>query len=121
MIVLASAVVAILFGAGAALMMRADLVRLLAGTTLLSSGTVLFILLSAPAPAHAPIHPIPGDTVVGDPLVQALGLTAIVINLGFTALLLALVHQTYREHGTLHPAVLGEGPDGDSASERGDR
>jgi multicomponent Na+:H+ antiporter subunit C len=111
-IVLAATTVAILFGAGTALLLRADLLRLLAGTTLLSSAIILFIQLSAPAPAHAPVHPIPEGTSVSDPLVQALALTALVINFAVTALLLVLVHRAFREHGTIDPGDLGQEEDG---------
>ena len=107
MILLAAITIAVLFGAGTMLLMRTDLLRALAGTMLLSNAAILFILLSAPTPAEAPVHPIAAGTQISDPLVQALALTAVVINLGFTALLLALVYRVYRIHRTIDPVTLG--------------
>jgi multicomponent Na+:H+ antiporter subunit C len=45
---------------------------------------------------------------VSDPLVQAMALTAIVINFGVTALLLALVYGVYATHGTIDQEDLRE-------------
>jgi multicomponent Na+:H+ antiporter subunit C len=50
---------------------------------------------------RAPIHPLPDAAVVSDPLVQAMALTALVINFGVTALLLSLVYGVYTAHGTI--------------------
>jgi multicomponent Na+:H+ antiporter subunit C len=96
-ILLLSAVVGILFGTGAYLMLKPDLFRVVVGMVLISNAAILALVASGLARGEAPIHPLPDD-VVSDPLVQAMALTAIVIGFGVTALLLALAHRVYSSH-----------------------
>jgi multicomponent Na+:H+ antiporter subunit C len=83
---------AVLFGSGAYLLLRRDLVRVVLGVALISQAAVLTLIASALGRGRAPIHPLP-DAPVSDPLVQALALTALVIGLAVTALLLVVVER----------------------------
>lgn len=80
----------IVFGAGAYLVLTNDLVRVVAGMVLISQAAVLVVIASGLTRGVAPILPT-GDERASDPLVQAMALTAIVIGLAVTALLLAIV------------------------------
>ncbi len=80
----------IVFGAGAFLVLTNDLVRVVAGMVLISQSAVLVVIASGLTRGDAPILPT-GDKHPSDPLVQAMALTAIVIGLAVTALLLAIV------------------------------
>jgi multicomponent Na+:H+ antiporter subunit C len=82
--------IASLFGTGAYLLLRRDLVRVVIGFLLISQSAVLTLIASGIGRGHAPIHPLP-EGEVSDPLSQAMALTAIVIGLGMTSLLLALL------------------------------
>ncbi len=87
-----------LFGTGAYLMLDRDLVRVVFGVVLVSQAAVLTLVASGLARGSAPIYPLPKGSV-SDPLSQAMALTAIVIGLAVTALLLVLilrVVQAYR-------------------------
>ena len=90
MILLFSGVVAVLFGTGAFLMLKADLFRVVVGMVMISNAAILTLIGSGLSRGAAPIHPLP-DERISDPLVQAMALTAIVIGLAVTALLLVLV------------------------------
>jgi multicomponent Na+:H+ antiporter subunit C len=79
-----------LFGTGAYLMLDRDLVRVVFGVVLVSQAAVLTLVASGLARGSAPISPLPKGSV-SDPLSQAMALTAIVIGLAVTALLLVLV------------------------------
>ncbi|ADB49633.1 sodium:proton antiporter [Conexibacter woesei] len=81
---------AVVFGAGAYLVLTNDLVRVVAGMVLISQSAVLVVIASGLTRGDAPILPT-GDKEPSDPLVQAMALTAIVIGLAVTALLLAIV------------------------------
>ena len=81
---------ATLFGVGAYLILQRDLVRLVLGVVVISHAAVLTLLASSLALGAPPIYPLPEGTV-SDPLSQAMALTAIVIGMSFTALLLVLV------------------------------
>ena len=80
---------AVLFGTGAYLLLDRDLVRVVFGVVLISQAAVLTLVASGLARGSAPIYPLVGS--VSDPLSQAMALTAIVIGLAVTALLLVLV------------------------------
>ena len=81
---------ATLFGVGAYLVLQRDLVRLVLGVVLISQAAVL-TLLAASLDLGAPaIYPLPAGPI-SDPLSQAMALTAIVIGMAVTALLLVLV------------------------------
>jgi multicomponent Na+:H+ antiporter subunit C len=83
---------AVLFGSGAYLLLKRDLVRVVAGIMLISQSAMVTIIGSSLTRGRAAIAVQPGQ-VVSDPLPQALGLTALVIGLATVALLLALVHR----------------------------
>lgn len=90
--------VAILFGAGIRLMLGRDLVRIAAGTLLISNAANLFLMSAGTAEGLAPAH---GGATSSDPLVQALVLTSLVITFGFTALLFSILQAIYRAWKTL--------------------
>ncbi|BAC75158.1 hypothetical protein SAV14893_071550 [Streptomyces avermitilis] len=60
----------------------------------------------ATAPVYSDIKP--GSRPVVDPVVQALALTDVVVGATVTALLLALVLQVSKRHGTVDPDELRE-------------
>lgn len=119
MILLFALAVAILFGTGAFLLLKSDLIRVVAGVIMISNAANLFIMAASLFRGTAPIYPLPEGAVVSDPLVQAMVLTAIVISFGVTALLLCLVYRVFvvdqsisqddhREEGILQPIMQEE-------------
>ncbi|MFD2684185.1 sodium:proton antiporter [Streptomyces phyllanthi] len=75
------------------------------------SGTYVLLLAvgyreGATAPVYADLEP--GSRPVVDPVVQALALTDVVVGATVTALLLALVMQIAKRHGTVDPDELSE-------------
>ncbi len=97
--------VAVIFGAGAFLVLKNDLVRVVAGMVLISQSTVLVVIASGLTRGEAPIMPL-ADKQPSDPLVQAMALTAIVIGLAVTALLLAIVARVRSSLRSLRVAEL---------------
>lgn len=93
--------VAILFGCGSYLVLQRDLVRLVVGLVLISNSATLFILATGLSRGRPPIYPLPEGAEVSDPLVQAMGLTALVISSSVAVLLLGLVYRLYRAHGSI--------------------
>jgi multicomponent Na+:H+ antiporter subunit C len=92
-VILALAVVAaVLSGGGAFLLLKRDLIQVVAGVMLISQSAVVTLIGSSLTRGRAPIAVAPGEPV-SDPLPQALALTALVIGLATVALLLALVHR----------------------------
>ena len=91
---------AMLFGAGAYLLLKRDLVRVVVGVSLISQSAILTLLASALTRGWAPIHPLP-DAPVSDPVVQSLALTALVIGLAVTALLLVIVDRVSHAYHTI--------------------
>src|ERR671933_1467145 len=87
--------IAALFGSGAYLLLKHDLVRVAAGVLLISNSASLFIVAAALSRGAAPIYPLPPDAPVSDPLAQAMVLTSLVITFATTALLLSLVFRVY--------------------------
>lgn len=79
----------LLFGTGAYLLLNRDLVRVVLGIVLISQAATLTLIASGLSRGDAAIYPLSGR--VSDPLSQAMALTAIVIGLAVTALLLVLV------------------------------
>jgi multicomponent Na+:H+ antiporter subunit C len=116
MTVLLAAAVGVLFGAGAYLMLKPDLIRVVVGMVLISNSANLTIMAAGLGRGDAPIHPLP-DGVSSDPLVQAMTLTAIVIGFAVTCLLLALVYRVYATHRSvdLDELVAAETREDDSA------
>ena len=81
---------AALFGIGAYLVLQRDLVRLALGVVVISQAAVLTLLASSLERGAPAIYPLP-EGAVSDPLSQAMALTAIVIGMAVTALLLVLI------------------------------
>jgi multicomponent Na+:H+ antiporter subunit C len=81
---------ATIFGTGAYLLLHRDLVRVVLGVVLISQAAVLTLIASGLTRGAAPIYPLT-ERSVSDPLSQGMALTAIVIGLAVTALLLVLV------------------------------
>lgn len=79
-----------LFGTGAYLLLNRDLVRVVLGVVIISQAAVLTLIASGLTRGAAPILPVT-ERAVSDPLSQAMALTAVVIGLAVTALLLVLV------------------------------
>jgi multicomponent Na+:H+ antiporter subunit C len=99
---------AVLFGCGAYLLLKRDLVRVVAGIMLISQCAMVTIIGSSLSRGGAAIGAQPGDHV-SDPLPQALGLTALVIGLATVALLLALVHRVVTVFRTAERDELAAG------------
>lgn len=104
--VLFSLVVATLFGVGVFLLLKRDLVRVVMGMILISNAAILFTVAVGLSRGAAPILPITEEATISDPLVQALALTAIVINFGVTVLLLVLVYQVWVTHQSVDQEML---------------
>jgi multicomponent Na+:H+ antiporter subunit C len=85
-----------LFASGVYLMVSRNLIRVLLGFLLAGHGVNLLLLTSG----VSGVAPIVGEGDEGaplaDPLPQALILTSIVISLGVSAFLLAMVYRNYR-------------------------
>ena len=77
MILVFSLAAAVLFGCGAYLLLKRDLVRVVAGIMLISQCATLTLIGSSMTRGRAAIAVQPGE-VVSDPLPQALALTALV-------------------------------------------
>jgi multicomponent Na+:H+ antiporter subunit C len=92
MILAVSLAAAVLFGSGAYLLLKRDLIRVVAGIMLISQAATLTIIGSGLSRGRAAIATA-SAAGVSDPLPQALALTALVIGLATVALLLALVHR----------------------------
>ncbi len=108
MTLLTSLTIAVLFGSGAFLVLKHDLIRVVVGMVLISNAANLFIMSAGLTHGRAPIHPLPATEAIADPLVQAMTLTAIVIGFGVAALLLSLVYRVYTSHLTIDLTTLGE-------------
>ena len=100
MILAVSAVIAVIFGSGAFLVLQRDLLRVVIGIILVSNSAILFVMAAGLSRGSAPIYPI-GEGAVSDPLVQAMALTALVISSSVAALLLAVVYRLYVSHGSV--------------------
>jgi multicomponent Na+:H+ antiporter subunit C len=93
--ILLLALVGVLYTAGVYLLLERSLTRVLLGVLVLGNATnVLVIVAGGRAGAPPLVGRAPG-AAMSDALVQALVLTAIVITLGVTAFLLALIHRTW--------------------------
>lgn len=106
--VILSLTVATLFGVGAYLLLKRDLIRVVLGMSLISNAAILFTVAAGLTRGSAPILPVPEERSFSDPLVQALALTAIVINFGVTILLLVLVYQVWVTHRSIDQDALRE-------------
>lgn len=92
-----SLAIACLFAVGAYLMLRRDLIRLIAGMVMIGNAANLFIMASGLRRGDAAILPGTGEAMA-DPLVQALVLTAIVISFATAAMALVIVYRVYTSH-----------------------
>ncbi|MDQ0893632.1 sodium:proton antiporter [Agromyces ramosus] len=87
---------AVLFGAGISIMLERSLTRVLIGFLLVGNAVNILIYLMSGAPGLAPILDDGVDAdEIADPLPQVFVLTAIVINLGITAFMLALIYRSW--------------------------
>jgi multicomponent Na+:H+ antiporter subunit C len=114
---LLAATIATLFGSGAYLLVKRDLIRVVGGVILLSNAANLFIVAAGLSRGVEPIYPLPAGDTVSDPLVQALVLTAIVIGFGTVSVLLGLI---YRIYAGVQAEQRLEEPEPAQASTRGD-
>lgn len=93
MIVVMVLAVAVLYGAGAYLLLQRNLSRIVIGLGLLGHGANLLLLMAGGRAGAAPLAGSGGP--FADPLPQALALTAIVITFGVSAFLLALAYRSW--------------------------
>lgn len=87
---------AVMYAAGVYIMLERSLTRVLIGFLLVGNATNLLIFIMSGRPGSSPI--VTGtslDETIVDPIPQVLMLTAIVINFGITALLLALIYRSW--------------------------
>ena len=116
-------VAAVLFGSGIAVMLERSLTRVLIGFLLVGNGVNLFMFTMGGEPGLAPILADGVDPdELSDPLPQAFILTAIVINLGITAFMLALIYRSWwlAQLGTKGDLVDDEEEDVQDAEEAAD-
>ena len=114
---------AVLFGAGISIMLERSLTRVLIGFLLVGNAVNILIFLMSGAPGLAPILSEGVDPdEISDPLPQAFVLTAIVINLGITAFMLALIYRSWwlAQLGTKGDLVDDEEEDAQNAEEAAD-
>lgn len=114
---LTALVIGVLFGTGTYAMAHRDVLRLVGGTLLIGNAAILFLMAPALDGREAPILPVRTIELVSDPLVQALALTAIVINFGTTVLLLRVALTVGETHDTLDMDKLAEAEVEDEAEE----
>lgn len=95
MIVVMVAVIAVLYGAGAYLLLQRNLSRIVIGLALMGHGANLMLLLAGGRAGQAPILGENGADYA-DPLPQALALTAIVITFGVSAFLLTMAYRSWK-------------------------
>lgn len=108
MILAESLAVALIFASGIYLLMNADLIRVAAGGALLGNAAILFLALGGLTRGIAPLLPLPPGRVPADPLVQALALTALVINFAMLVLTMSLLFRVHQTHGSLDQDRLAE-------------
>lgn len=90
-----------------------NVVRMILNLGLMESATYLLMVAAGyraggTAPIYYEVHVVPGETVVVDPIVQALASTAIVIGVVTLALALALTIQLARHYRTLDSRRMRE-------------
>ena len=93
--------VGVLFGSGAYLILKADLLRITVGIVLISNAANLTLMSSALTRGQAPIYPVAAGEPVSDPLVQAMTLTALVIGFAVTALLVSVAFRVRTSSGSV--------------------
>ena len=86
----------VMYAAGVYVMLERSLTRILIGFLLVGNATNLLLFTMSGRPGSAPIVTgTSSDDMMADPIPQVLLLTAIVINFGITALLLALIYRSW--------------------------
>lgn len=93
--------VGVLFGSGAYLILKADLLRITVGIVLISNAANLTLMSSALTRGQAPTYPLAAGEEVSDPLVQAMTLTALVIGFAVTALLVSVAFRVRTSSGSV--------------------
>lgn len=89
-------VMAVMYAAGVYVMLERSLTRILIGFLLVGNATNLLIFIMTGPNGTAPlVTGTASDQTMVDPMPQVMMLTAIVINFGITALLLALIYRTW--------------------------
>jgi multicomponent Na+:H+ antiporter subunit C len=88
--------------------LQRNLIRMVIGEHMISNSAILFLIATGLSRGRLPIYPLPEADPVSDPLVQAMGLTALVISSSVTALLLSLVYRLYVSHRTVDIEVISE-------------
>lgn len=97
MTVWTAAIVAVLYGTGAYMLMQRTLTKVVLGIALISHGANLLLMIVGGRSGVAPlIGLVTGEDVVADPIPQALALTAIVISFAMTAFALALAYRSWQ-------------------------
>jgi multicomponent Na+:H+ antiporter subunit A/multicomponent Na+:H+ antiporter subunit C len=87
---------AVLYAVGITVMLERSLTRVLIGFMLVGNATNLLILLvSGPSGTPPIVTGTSADENMADPVPQVLMLTAIVINFGLTAFVLALIYRSW--------------------------
>jgi multicomponent Na+:H+ antiporter subunit C len=95
MTLILAAVIGILFGCGAFLLLKPDLFRIVVGVVLVANAANLTVMASGLGRGQSPVEPYESGVAISDPLVQAMTITAVVIGFGVTALLLSLAYRVY--------------------------
>ncbi len=112
---LTAIVVGVLVGSGVYLMTRDDLTRLVAGTLLITNGAILLLVSAGFRARVAPVPTEAGPALIADPVVQALALTAVVINFAATVLLMRVLVAVESTHRTLSAGELESSQSRDEA------
>jgi multicomponent Na+:H+ antiporter subunit C len=92
-------VVGVLFAGGSYLLLQRSLLRVVLGFVLIGHGANLVLLVAGGPAGPAPVVGATTPQEAADPLPQALAITAVVITLGVTALLLALADRSVTLRG----------------------
>lgn len=87
--------IGVLYTAGVYLLLERSLTRVLLGILVLGNATNVLVIVAGGRAGAPPLVGTAPDAEMSDALVQALVLTAIVITLGVTAFLLALIHRIW--------------------------
>lgn len=103
-----SLAISVIFGAGAFLILQRNVIRVVIGMVMISNSAVLFLIAAGLSRGRPPIYPLTGSGPVSDPLVQAMALTALVINSSIAALLLSLAYRLYVSHRTVDIEVISQ-------------
>ena len=122
MTLLTALVVGVLFGTGAYAMAHRDAFKLAGGALLIGNAAILFLMAPALRGTLPPLLPVDNPGLIADPLVQALALTAVVINFAVTVLLLRVALSVERTHDAIDMDELGRAEAQDEARlDGGDR